>query len=108
MSVLSDDEVMREILRFSGHKFTIRIDGQQIVALIACIELSCRNPAFRGPSRVLVDGIATHLRRIAQHEAPELDLVQSVCNIHWHPDDAPTQGILITDAPPAPEPLPPA
>lgn len=103
---LSDDEEMREILRFAGHKFTIRMDGQQIMALIASIELACRNPAFRGPSRLLVQEISTHLRRIARHEAPELDLVQSVCNIRWLPDDAPTDGILITDTPPPPAPSP--
>lgn len=106
--MISDDETMREILRFSGHKFTIRMDGQQIVALIAGIDLACRNPAFRGPGRLLVEEIAKHLRRIAAHEAPELDLVQSVCNVRWLPDDAPTQGIVITDPAPAPQPPPPA
>jgi hypothetical protein len=102
--MMSDDEVMREILRFSGHKFVIRMDGQQIVALIATIDLASRNPNFRGPTRQLAEQIAEHLRRIAGHEAPELDLVQSVCNVRWIPDE--DIGITITDAPPEPPPEP--
>ncbi len=80
---MTDDEEMREIIRFAEHKFVIRLDGQQVVALVATIDLACRHPNFRGPTRLIAEMIAEHLRRIAKHEAPELDLVQSVCNINW-------------------------
>jgi len=80
---MTDDEEMREIIRFAEHKFVIRLDGQQVVALVATIDLACRHPNFRGPTRLIAGMIAEHLRRIAKHEAPELDLVQSVCNINW-------------------------
>ena len=94
---MTDDEELREIIRFAGHKFVIRLDGQQVVALVATIDLACRHPNFRGPTRLIAEMIAKQLRRIARREAPELDLVQSVCNINWisHAD-----GIVFTDEPP--------
>jgi len=98
---MTDDEEMREIIRFAEHKFVIRLDGQQVVALVATIDLACRHPNFRGPTRLIAEMIAEHLRRIAKHEAPELDLVQSVCNINWISHSA--DGIVFTDEPPTPD-----
>jgi len=99
---MTDDEEMREIIRFAEHKFVIRLDGQQVVALVATIDLACRHPNFRGPTRLIAEMIAEHLRRIAKHEAPELDLVQSVCNINWTAHSA-ADGIVFTDEPPPPD-----
>ena len=99
---MTDDEEMREIIRFAEHKFVIRLDGQQVVALVATIDLACRHPNFRGPTRLIAEMTAGHLRRIAKHEAPELDLVQSVCNINWISHSA-DDGIVFTDEPPPPD-----
>ena len=76
---------MREIIEFSGHKFTIRLDGQQVVALIATIDLACRHPNFHGPTRLISEMLATSLKRIATRQAPDLDLLQSVFNLGWVP-----------------------
>ena len=92
---MTDAEEMREIIRFSEHKFTIRMDGQQLVSLVATIALACKNPAFRGPTKLLAEGVAEQLRRIARTEAPHFDLLQAVTNIAWT-----EEGITITDEPP--------
>ena len=54
---MTDEEEMREIIRFAEHKFVIRLDGQQVVALVATIDLACRNPNFRGPTRLIAENI---------------------------------------------------
>ena len=53
--MMTEDDLMRELIEFAGHKYVIRIDGQQLTALVAAIQLACRNPNFRGPTRVLVE-----------------------------------------------------
>ena len=85
----TETEIMREIIEFAGHKFVLRVDGQQLVALVATIELACRNPAFHGPTRVLVEMLSTSLKRIAHQAAPDLDLLESVFNISWTADPNP-------------------
>ena len=85
-ATMTDTEVMREIIEFSGHKFVIRLDGQQVVALVATIELACRHPNFHGPTRLIAEMLATSLKRIATQQAPDLDLLQSVFSLGWIPD----------------------
>jgi len=87
----TDIDIMREIIEFSGHKFVIRLDGQQLAALVATIELACRNPNFHGPTRTLVEMLATSLKRIATRAAPDLDVLKAVYNLGWlpHSDETP-------------------
>jgi len=93
MSATNDENEMREIIRFAGHNFLIRIDGQELLALISTIQLACKHPSFHGPQRVLVEAFAEHLRALAKKEAPELDLLQNVLELGWHPDlEAPRAG----------------
>lgn len=87
MSEKTDTEIMREILEFSAHKFTIRVDGQQLIAAISAIELACRHPSFHGANRMMAEGLVTSLKRIATRQAPGFDLLHGACNIGWIPDD---------------------
>jgi len=80
---MTNTEILQEIIEFSGHKFVVRLDGQQIVALLATIELACRHPAFHGPTRVLAENIGASLQRIARQAAPALDLLEGVCHLGW-------------------------
>ena len=72
------------LIEFAGHKYVIRIDGQQLTALVAAIQLACRNPNFRGPTRVLVEEIVHQLQRIAKRGAPDLDLIHDVLKFGWN------------------------
>src|SRR5947208_2973161 len=83
---MNEAELMREMVEFAGHKFAVRIDGQQLVALIATIQLACRHPNFRGPTRVQVEQIAHSLQRLAKQQLPQFDLVHDVLNLGWNPD----------------------
>jgi len=80
---MSDEDMMRELLDFAAHKYVIRIDGQQLTALVATIQLACKNPNFRGPTRLLVEAIAQQLQRIAKRGAPDLDLIHDALKIGW-------------------------
>jgi len=81
----SEIAIMHEIVEFAAHKFVIRLDGQQIMALVATIDLACRHPSFRGPTRTMAEMVASSLTRIARQAAPDLDLLESVCHIGWIP-----------------------
>ena len=82
--MMTEDDLMRELIEFAGHKYVIRIDGQQLTALVAAIQLACRNPNFRGPTRVLVEEIVHQLQRIAKRGAPDLDLIHDVLKFGWN------------------------
>lgn len=83
---MNEKELMREMIAFAGHKFDIRIDGQQLIALLATIQLACRHPNFRGATRQQVEQIAHSFQRLAAAAAPDLDLVHDVLKLGWNPD----------------------
>lgn len=86
---------LHELLDFSEHTFSVRLNGMELVALLVTIELACRHPQFRGPHRILVEQLSNHLRTLARQSAPHFELLQGVIELGWvdpsHPHSAQPQ-----------------
>jgi len=77
------DEEMRELIRFAGHKFQVRLDGQELVAVLSALRLACRHPGFAGPSRAMVESVGRHLEIMAKGQAPDFELLHGVLTLTW-------------------------
>lgn len=77
-----------ECVRRKDERFPVDIDLMGAFQLIAALQLACRHPSFRGPTRAHIEGFARILQaRITEPGTAMADVLEQ----GWNPDlDVPT------------------
>jgi hypothetical protein len=83
LTQLDIDQVARELGDFSGLNFAVNLSGEQLLHLIATLQLACRHPDLRGRVRENATLIAHVLQDAAENKAPHVSLIHEVVELGW-------------------------
>jgi len=81
------DAVVRDLERLVAvGRLELSCDPEDLFIVLAALQLACRHPSMKGPTRERIVHFAGRIQQIFRQLLPDADALHQVCDLGWNRD----------------------